>query len=264
MRPAGSDLALFHRVLNIVLNGAGAQMRRIYAKRVITPGAVVQNPRLVFRDWAITQTPRKTMRTNAAAIEGKGSIPSIRYATDPNPASTWIGFIYPAPKPCEIIFCGIDRLRKVYKFIGTFIHSSIMFGLSEGRLLITGGLCALIMLCGCSINKLIPPPYAAAIVEHNRFFGISAAYQGYGVKLGWGSQVWSLIPVNTNKLYSAPISDTFRLGQNINPFNTTITEDLQTFSPDGPPPAPRYMRLFSPKDTDTNNAAMRYAAPREK
>ncbi len=107
----------------------------------------------------------------------------------------------------------------------------------------------LLMLCGCSINRLIPPPYAAAIVEHNRFFGLSASYSGYGVKLGWGSQVWSLIPISTNALYAAPISDTFKLGQGLNPFSTLILEDLQTFPPNGAPPAPRYQQLFSPKSS---------------
>jgi len=126
----------------------------------------------------------------------------------------------------------------------------IMFGLSKGRLATTSGLCALIMLCGCSINKLIPPPYAASIQQHSRFFGLTAAWQGYGVKLGWGSEVWALIPVSTNKLWAAPVSDTFKLGQGLNPFSTLIIEDLQTFNPDGPPPAPRFQHLFHPKDQE--------------
>lgn len=49
-----------------------------------------------------------------------------------------------------------------------------------------------------------------------------------GVLLGWGSQVWSVIPVATNKVYAATISDTFSLGSSINPLDTQIKEDLQT------------------------------------
>jgi hypothetical protein len=106
------------------------------------------------------------------------------------------------------------------------------------------------LISGCSINKLIPPPYAAAIVEHERFFGLNAKipYAGSAlleIQLGWGSAVWSLIPVATNKLFSAPISDTFKLGSEIGMSpTTTIIEDLQTFTPDGPPPTPRYGKMF--------------------
>ena len=106
---------------------------------------------------------------------------------------------------------------------------------------------------GCSINKLIPPPYAGAIVDHERFFGLNAKipYASSAVveiQLGWGSHVWVLLPVSTNKVYAAPISDTFRVGADIDPssatsllkslFNTTITEDFVSGFP-GEPPKPR-------------------------
>jgi hypothetical protein len=88
----------------------------------------------------------------------------------------------------------------------------------------------------------VPPPYAGAIVDHERFFGLNAKIP-YAtsslveVQLGWGSHVWSLIPVSTNRIYASPISDTFRLGQGLNPFSTEIVEDLQAGWDGQPPPA---------------------------
>lgn len=96
-----------------------------------------------------------------------------------------------------------------------------------------------LLLLGCSIQKINKPPdWASAIGHHTRFTGIDLSYQGVGFKLGWGSDVWWVVPVSTNRVYAAPISDTFRLGQNANPLTTTITEDLQT-GWEGQPPPPR-------------------------
>lgn len=63
-------------------------------------------------------------------------------------------------------------------------------------------------------------------------------YLNVGFELGWGSGVWSVIPVSTNKVFAATISDTFRLGQTASPLNTTITEDLVS-GWEGQPPPPR-------------------------
>jgi hypothetical protein len=107
------------------------------------------------------------------------------------------------------------------------------------------------LLSGCSIQKFNQPPmWASAITSHERFFGLDASIPvatgtRIGVKLGWGSVVWEVIPCSTNKVYSAPISDTFSLGQSINPFDTKINEDLQT-GWEGTPPTPRYPKLFGP------------------
>jgi hypothetical protein len=107
----------------------------------------------------------------------------------------------------------------------------------------------LLLLTGCSIQKFNQPPtWASAVTHHSRFFGISAQYQGYGVKLGWGSDTFTIVPVSTNKVYAAPIADSFKIGQSINPFNTTIVEDC-VYGWEGQPPAPRYLKLFnSPKE----------------
>lgn len=105
------------------------------------------------------------------------------------------------------------------------------------------------LLAGCQIQKFVPPPYAAAVVSHSRFFGVNAKIplssggSVVEVQLGWGSAVWSVIPVCTNEVFAAPISDTFKIGQQLNPFDTTITEDLQT-GWKGSPPVPR---LIAPK-----------------
>ena len=113
---------------------------------------------------------------------------------------------------------------------------------------------ALVSLClltaGCSIQKFNRPPmWASTVATHARFFGLNATIPMGGtsivkVQLGWGSETWTVLPVSTNKVYIAPIADTFKLGQDLNPFQTTITEDLQT-GYDGPPPPPRYGQLFN-------------------
>lgn len=106
------------------------------------------------------------------------------------------------------------------------------------------------LLSGCAIQKFNQPPtWATSITTHTRFFGIDASIPvtsgaTVGVKLGWGSVTWSAIPCATNKVYAAPISDTFSLGQGINPFNTQIKEDLQA-GWEGIPPLPRYSNFFS-------------------
>lgn len=105
-----------------------------------------------------------------------------------------------------------------------------------------------LLLCGCQIGKFVPPPYAAAVVSHTRFFGLDASIPTgsatIGVKFGWGSVVWEVIPCSTNAVFAAPISSTFKIGQELSPFNTTITEDdVSGWS--GTPPAARY-RLFPP------------------
>lgn len=102
---------------------------------------------------------------------------------------------------------------------------------------------------GCAIEKFNKPPqWASVVAQHSRFFGISAAYQGYGIKLGWGSETWSVVPVSTNRIYTASMSDTFSIGQSINPFNTSIKEDVVTGWEGSAPPPARFGRLFSPND----------------
>ena len=109
------------------------------------------------------------------------------------------------------------------------------------------------ILCGCSIERFNKPPMGTAISSHGRFFGLRASIpigggERLGVDMGWGSYTWCEIPCHTNKMYAAPVSDTFSLGQGLNPFDTEIREDLQT-GWEGTPPVPRYPRLFGP----TNN-----------
>jgi len=102
----------------------------------------------------------------------------------------------------------------------------------------------LLLLTGCQIEKFNRPPmWASSVTEHSRFFGLKAdipvgGSSVIGVCLGWGSQTWSVVPCSTNKVYAAPVSDTFRIGQAINPFDTTITEDVVS-GWDGIPPTPR-------------------------
>ena len=109
----------------------------------------------------------------------------------------------------------------------------------------------LLALCGCSIQKFNrPPAWSSAVTSHERFFGLDASIpigggERVGVKLGWGSVVWSVIPCSTNAVYAAPISDTFSLGQGLNPFDTKINEDLQT-GWEGLPPVPRCPAMFAP------------------
>lgn len=96
-----------------------------------------------------------------------------------------------------------------------------------------------LVLCSCAIQKYNrPPEWASAVVHHSRFTGLDAAYQGVGIRFGWGSDVWTVIPVSTNKIHSAPITSTFKLGQGISPFSTTIIEDFHS-GWEGQPPPPR-------------------------
>lgn len=111
-------------------------------------------------------------------------------------------------------------------------------------------LLALVLCGGCQIEKFVPPPYAAAVIVHGRFFGLDASIPtgsgttSVGVKLGWGSTTFTVIPVCTNQTFAPAISDTFKIGQALSPFNTTITEDVQT-GWTGQPPVPRL--IFNPK-----------------
>lgn len=115
----------------------------------------------------------------------------------------------------------------------------------------------LLALAGCSINKLVPPPYAGAIIDHERFFGINAKipYGGSAVvevQLGWGSHVWVLLPVATNAIYAPKLSDTFSVGSTLNPFDTQIKEYLQTGWEGSTMPSPA-MRIFHPTLKETNS-----------
>jgi len=114
----------------------------------------------------------------------------------------------------------------------------------------------LLLACaGCQIGKFnASPSWASSITTHNRFFGLDASIpigggETVGVRLGWGSSTWTVIPVSTNKVYSPRVADTFSLGQGLNPFNTEIKEDLLMGyeSTGGAAPAPRFQRFFDPK-----------------
>lgn len=115
-----------------------------------------------------------------------------------------------------------------------------------------------LLLTGCAIEKFVKPPWSAVVINHERFYGLNASipYSGEAilkVQLGWGSHTWTVLPVNTNKVFVGQISDTFRLGQELSPFSTTITEDIQA-GWEGAPPQPRYKNLFTP-DMNTNSIA---------
>jgi hypothetical protein len=102
------------------------------------------------------------------------------------------------------------------------------------------------LLCGCNIAKFNKPPvWASAVIHHSRFTGLNASYNGTGVKFGWGSDVWEIIPVSTNKVFTAQVSDTFKLTSGLNPWAVQITEDVVS-GWEGNPPTPRYYKLFSP------------------
>lgn len=108
----------------------------------------------------------------------------------------------------------------------------------------------LVMACGgCSISKFNQPPtYASAVTTHSRFFGLKAdipmgGTTVMGVHLGWGSVTWAVIPVSTNQLYTATVSDIFTLSSALNPFDTAIKEILQTgYGPSSVPTPP--LRMF--------------------
>jgi len=101
------------------------------------------------------------------------------------------------------------------------------------------------LVAGCAIEKFnAPPAWGSAVLTHERFFGLNASIPYAGgsmvkVQLGWGSHTWTVIPCSTNKVYTAPISDTFSLGQELNPFGTSIKEDVQTGWEPNNPPVPR-------------------------
>lgn len=109
-------------------------------------------------------------------------------------------------------------------------------------------------LCGgCAIGKFNQPPQWASVVStHTRFYGLNADIPAGGssvfkIQLGWGSHTWVVIPVSTNEVFAATVSDTFSLGQEISPFSTSIREDIQT-GWKGTPPTPRHRNLFGPVD----------------
>lgn len=108
----------------------------------------------------------------------------------------------------------------------------------------------ILLLCsGCAIERFnAPPQWASVVTTHGRFFGLDASVPtgsgtSIGVKLGWGSTTWSVIPVSTNKVYAATVSDTFTIGQSINPFATSIKEDAQ-YGWEGTPPTLRNPLMF--------------------
>jgi hypothetical protein len=81
------------------------------------------------------------------------------------------------------------------------------------------------------------------VATHERFFGLNGSIPYGGdailkIQLGWGSHTWSVVPASTNKVFTATVSDTFSLGQDVNPLATSIKEDLQT-GWEGTPPTPR-------------------------
>lgn len=103
-----------------------------------------------------------------------------------------------------------------------------------------------LLLCGgCQVYKYNKPPtWASAVTTHNRFFGINLAYQGVGVQLGWGSTVYTVLPVSTNQVFIPKFSDTYSVGQTVNPFDTRIREYLQTGWEGAATPPPALM--FTP------------------
>jgi len=108
-----------------------------------------------------------------------------------------------------------------------------------------------LLFCGCQIEKFNrPPTWGSTIITHERFFGLNASvpYAGNSIvkiQLGWGSHTWTVIPISTNKTYAPTISDTFSLGQSINPFSTAIKEDVQTGWESDKVPLPR-LRFIEP------------------
>lgn len=116
----------------------------------------------------------------------------------------------------------------------------------------------LLACSGCQIGKFnAPPVWASSITTHVRFFGLNASIpvgggEVLGVKLGWGSSTWTVVPVSTNKVYSPNIADTYSLGQGLNPFDTQIREDLLIGfeGTGGVAPTPRFQRFFDPKWKD--------------
>jgi hypothetical protein len=105
------------------------------------------------------------------------------------------------------------------------------------------------LLCGCNVARFNKPPgWASVVATHSRFFGVSAAYEGVGIKLGWGSTTWTVIPVSTNAVFIPKFSDTFSAGQTVNPFDTRVREYIQTgWTGDAtPPPAMMFAPIKKP------------------
>lgn len=225
-------------ISHVVLMRSKEKMCRVHTRR----GIAAMKDLKPNRNTAIENKPRKSVGADIGTFEIKASVAGGEFPTNPEPALIGFGLLCVFPKAFNIALRWIDLARGLINASSRFIHSSIMFGFSEGRLATTSGLCALTLLTGCSINKLIPAPYAGAIVEHSRFFGLNAkipyaSSSVVEVQLGWGSHVWSLIPVSTNRIYGSPVSDTFRLDSGLNPFATEIIEDLQCGWDGQPPPA---------------------------
>jgi len=121
------------------------------------------------------------------------------------------------------------------------------------------GVVIVLLGSGCAIEKFNrPPEWASIITTHGRFFGLNATIptgsaETIGVKLGWGSTTWTVLPVATNVTYAPKVSDTFSVGQSLNPFDTTIREYLQTGWEGSTTPTPA-MRLLEPRNsTNTVN-----------
>ena len=103
------------------------------------------------------------------------------------------------------------------------------------------------LLGGCTITRELTSG-RVAIVHHLRGTGAELKIPNQTgdsflvFRFGWFSETTTVIPCSTNgPIYAAPLSDTFKLGQNVS-FSgdgTTITEDLQTFAPGATPPTPR-------------------------
>ena len=108
---------------------------------------------------------------------------------------------------------------------------------------------------GCigEMQHLQPPPFGYALMHHSRLLGVNASIptqtgtELLTMKLGWGSDVWILIPVSTNELFAPPISDGFKLGQSLglSP-DTQIVENFQSgFARTNTPAVPTFLN-YSP------------------
>ena len=103
-----------------------------------------------------------------------------------------------------------------------------------------------ILTSGCTITKEITSG-RVAIVHHLRGTGAELKIPNQAgdsflvFRFGWFSETTTVIPCSTNTLHAAPISDTFKMGQNVSftGDGIVITEDLQTFAPGSAPPTPR-------------------------
>ena len=101
------------------------------------------------------------------------------------------------------------------------------------------------LLGGCTITKEITSG-RVAVIHHSRVTGFEGKIPNHTgdtflvFRFGLVSETTTIIPCATNIVYSAPVSDTFKLGANVSFTGdaTTITEDLQTYSPGATPPTP--------------------------